>query len=133
MQIYGASAPIGWLAGRQLANIFPEDVTDGFQKLWNDILAVEERGELDRTVLSFSNIEMRFSPKKMALISGTVEVTRTASGDLDVFLCFRMPVPKPRKSPRRSIRSSTTAATSLGTFPLRLSLSPMSSESVCSL
>eukprot|EP00439_Symbiodinium_sp_Y106_P079311 s2417_g17.t15 len=84
MQIYGASAPIGWLAGRQLANIFPEDVTDGFQKLWNDILAVEERGELDRTVLSFSNIEMRFSPKKMALISGTVEIilvpTATACG-----------------------------------------------------
>ncbi|CAE7535105.1 rsmI, partial [Symbiodinium sp. CCMP2456] len=104
MQIYGASAPIGWLAGKRLANIFPEDVTDGFQKLWNDIVAVEEKGELDRTVLSFSNIEMRLSPKKTSLISGTVEVTR-------------------------SVRS-TTAGTSLGTFPMR-TLSPMSSESVC--
>ncbi|CAE7852186.1 rsmI [Symbiodinium sp. KB8] len=131
MQIYGASAPIGWLAGKRLTNIFPEDVTDGFQKLWNDILAVEAKGELDRTVLSFSKIEMRFSPKKRSLISGTVEVTRTASGELDVFLCFRMPVPTERRSSRRSVRRGT-AGTSLGTFPMR-TLSPMSLESVCSL
>ena len=102
MQVYAASAPLGYLAGKQLTEIFSDDMSQSFQKLWNDISLLEEKGELAQKVMSFSNIEMRYSTKRTAQISGTVEVTKTATGELEIFLCFRMPSSRRKPSGRRS-------------------------------
>ena len=80
MQIYAASAPLGYLAGKQLTEIFSNDVTHSFKQLWDEVLTLDERGELDSKLMSFGGVEMRFTSKRTVQINGTVEVTKTATG-----------------------------------------------------
>ena len=106
--ICAASPLLTSLVGKQLDEVFPAHVADEFHQLWGAILAFDERSELATKVMAFEDVGMSLNSDTATSVSGTVEVTKSETGDLEFFLCFNMPqvlVGTPRRSPRRS-RSS---------------------------
>ena len=107
MQVCAASAPLGCLAGKALTDVFSVATSKRLKRLWDEVLLIEARGELAWKVLPFGTIDLRLSSSETLSVSGTTEVVRTSTGELEFFLCFSMPPSYPSfRSIRRSSRRS---------------------------
>ena len=115
MQVCAASAPLASMADKSLSDVFSEEAVRFFQQLWDEVLLLEARGELARKAMAFGNVVLKLGPKKMVQISGSVEVTATATRELEMFLCFRSPPLLSQwinRTSRRSQQSTSSPAMS---------------------
>ena len=139
MQVCAASAPLGCLAGKALTDVFSAATSKRLKRLWDEVLLIEARGDLAQKVLPFGTIDLRLSSSEILSVSGTTEVIRTSTGELELFLCFSMPPSFPsfrsiRRSSRRSHQSGNgDYPTDAGHFDIESARSARRSSYACSL